>query len=160
MSSNTNDKPHAAAEELELATFLIGDSLIGIDIKQVQEINRNLQLTRVPQAAAEVRGVVNLRGDVVTVLDLRVIFGLKPIAIGRNSRNIIVADAQERIGLLVDGIADVVHVTSNQIDAPPANLCSVTGRFFRGVHQLENDLLLILDTERVLTRHDDTAAAA
>lgn len=160
MPSNTNNKPHGAAEELELATFLIGTSLIGIDIKQVQEINRNLQLTRVPQAAAEVRGVVNLRGDVVTVLDLRVIFGLAPIAIDRNSRNIIVADAEERIGLLVDGIADVVHVTADQIDAPPANLCHVSGRFFRGVHQLENDLLLILDTQRVLTRHEDTAAAA
>lgn len=148
------------AEELELATFFIGDSLIGIDIKQMQEINRNLQLTRVPQAAPEVRGVVNLRGDVVTVLDLRVIFGLKPIEIGRNSRNIIIADAEERIGLLVDGIADVVHLTSDQIDAPPANLAGISGRFFRGVHQLEGNLLLILDTERVLARNEDAAAAA
>ncbi len=160
MKQNTKDNSNVVVEELELATFLIGDSLIGIDIKQVQEINRNLQLTRVPQAAAEVRGVVNLRGDVVTVVDLRVIFGLDSIEIDRNSRNIIVADAEERIGLLVDGIADVVHINSDQIDSPPANLRGVSGRFFRGVHQLENDLLLILDTERVLARNEEAAAAA
>lgn len=146
--------------ELELATFFIGNSLIGIDIKQVQEINRNLQLTRVPQASEEVRGVVNLRGDVVTVLDLRVIFGLERSEIGRDCRNIIVTDHDERIGLLVDRIADVVKITSDQIDNAPANLKGVSGRFFRGVHQLEHDLLLILDTERVLATSEESAAAA
>ena len=160
MTSKTNAVSATTTEELELATFFIGNSLIGIDIKQIQEINRNLHLTRVPQADKQVRGVVNLRGDVVTVLDLRVVFGLESIEIGRDSRNIIVTDSEEHIGLLVDRIADVVQITTDQIDAPPANLRGLSGRFFRGVHQLENELLLILDTDHVLSRNDDAAVAA
>lgn len=156
----TQQHPSSKIVEREFATFLVGDSLIGIDILQVQEINRNLDLTRVPHALPCVRGVVNLRGDVVTVIDLRVVFGLPKQPIDRSSRNIILSTGDERIGLLVDRIADVVYARSDEIDAPPANLNGVSGRFFSGVYKLENDLLLILNTETAVALPQEDAAVA
>lgn len=144
--------------EHEFATFFVGESLIGIDILQVQEINRNLELTQIPHAPPSVRGVVNLRGDVVTVIDLRVAFGLPKRPIDRASRNIILSCGEERIGLLVDRIADVVHAKSDEIDAPPANLHGLSGRFFSGVYKLEQDLLLILDAETAVAQPQEAAA--
>lgn len=146
--------------EHEFATFYVGDSLIGIDILQVQEINRNLQLTRIPHAPHCVRGVINLRGDVVTVIDLRVVFGLPQLPIGHANRNIILSCGQERIGLLVDRIADVVYAKSDEIDVPPVNLHGLSGRFFSGVHKLEQDLLLILNATSVVAEPEEDAAVA
>ncbi len=151
---------NATVTEHEFATFYVGDSLIGIDILQVQEINRNLELTHVPHAPPCVRGVVNLRGDVVTVIDLRVVFRLPGRPIDGANRNIILSCGEERIGLLVDRIADVVHAKSDEIDVPPANLLGLSGRFFSGVHKLENDLLLILNATSVVAEPEEEAAVA
>ncbi len=149
--SATAERSHAArAAEMELVTFHVGDLLIGADIGHVEEINRHLDLTPVPDAPASVRGVVNLRGDVVTVLELRTILGLPRAEISKQTRNVVVAAGHERIGLLVDRIADVVRARPDQIDPPPANVRGAEGRFFKGVCQLEKQLLVVLDVEAVL----------
>ena len=139
------------AEELEYATFYVGDVLLGIQIREVQEINRNLDLTVVPHGPAHVRGVMNLRGEVVTVVDLRVVFGLPPGEVTRSTRNIVLSSGDERISLLVDRIADVVTAREDKIESPPGNLSGIEDRFFSGVHRLENELLLIVDVEEVLS---------
>ncbi len=140
-----------AGQELELATFYIGDMLMGIDIRQIQEINQHLHMTPVPHAPDFVRGVVNLRGRVVTVADLSVVLGLGQAVITPRSRNVIVNSNDEQIGLLTDRIADVVTVTKHDIELPPANISGVEGRFFKGVCKLESTLLLIIDVEEVLS---------
>lgn len=138
------------AQELEFATFYVGDVLLGIEIRDVQEINRNLELTVVPHSPTHVRGVMNLRGEVVTAIDLRVVFGLPPGEVTRSSRNIVLSSGDERISLLVDRIADVVIAKEDSIESPPGNLCGIEDRFFSGVYRLENELLLIVDVEEVL----------
>ena len=137
--------------EVEYATFYVGDVLLGIPIREVQEINRNLDLTAVPHGPAAVRGVMNLRGEVVTVIDLRVVFGLPPGEVSRSTRNIVLMSGDERISLLVDRIADVVTAREDKIESPPGNLSGIEDRFFSGVHRLENELLLIVDVEEVLS---------
>lgn len=139
------------SETLELATFSVGENLIGVDIRQVQEINRNMGITSVPHVPDTVRGVINLRGEVVTVIDLRTVLGLDPIDVSRTTRNIVLSSSGERIGLLVDSIADVVTAQSTDIVDPPGNLSGVDGRFFRGVLKLDGELLLVLDVDEVLT---------
>lgn len=145
--ANTN----AETEEMEIATFYMGDILMGVDIQKVQEINRHVDITPVPQAPACVRGVINLRGDVVTVLDLRTVLELEPAEITDQSRNMIAKAGDEQIGLLVDRIADVVKVTRNEIEPPPANVSGIDGRFFDGVYKMESELLIILNAEEVLS---------
>lgn len=139
------------SETLELATFSVGENLIGVDIRQVQEINRNMGITSVPHVPDTVRGVINLRGEVVTVIDLRTVLGLDSIDVSRTTRNIVLSSSGERIGLLVDSIADVVTAQSTDIVDPPGNLSGVDGRFFRGVLKLDGELLLVLDVDEVLT---------
>ena len=143
--------PTVSSGEIEFATFHVGRLLLGIDIRQTEEINRQLDLTPVPHAPACVRGVVNLRGEVVTVLDLRNILGLEPLALSAASRNVVVRNESEQVGLLVDRVADVVTVHPEEMEPPPANVSGVSGRFFKGVYKLESALLVVLDVETVLT---------
>ena len=140
----------AEPETLELATFSVGNNFVGVDLRQVQEINRNMSITRVPHVPPKVRGVINLRGEVVTVIDLRIVLGLEPIDVSRTTRNIVLSSGGERIGLLVDSIADVETALSTDIVDPPGSLTEVDGRYFRGVLKMDDELLLVLDADEVL----------
>jgi len=153
MMNATLEKPGSAVRdgEVEFVTFYVGDLLLGAEIGHVEEINRHIDLTPVAHAPDSVRGVTNLRGEVVTVLDLRSILGLGRTEITPNTRNVIVNTEGERIGLLVDRIADVVTTQWSKIEPPPANLTGVHGRFLQGVHELERELLAVLNIEEVLT---------
>lgn len=139
------------SSEQQYATFYVGDILLGVDIRQVQEINRQLTVTDVPHAPKCVRGVINLRGEVTTVIDLRTILGLQSTEITRDTRNLIVNCNEESIGLLVDGISDILTLRSSQIDTPPTNVNGIQGRFFSGVHTLESEIVVILNIEEVLS---------
>lgn len=150
MTTATENTIVVDSTQQEFATCYLNDLLIGIDIRQVQEINRHLEMTEVPHAPDYVRGVVNLRGQVVTVLDLRTILGLEPTRITGQTRNIIVQADGEHVGLLADRIADVVLANEENIEPPPANVNGIDSRFFRGVHQLDNDLMVILDVNEVV----------
>jgi purine-binding chemotaxis protein CheW len=138
------------SSEMDCVTFRIGDLLIGLEIYDVEEINRQVHMTNVPHAPACVCGVENLRGNVVTIVDLRTILGLPAATLTRRSRNVIVHAGQERVGLLVDSVADVVRAARRDIEAPPANINGIDGRFFKGICKLKSELLVILDVEAVL----------
>lgn len=154
MSTTLETLAAAVGAELELVTFYVGDYLYGAEIRYVEEINRHVDLTPVPHAPDAVRGVVNLRGEVVTVLDLRTVLGLQPGERTKDTRNVIVNAGGERTGLLVDRIADVVNARRSDIDPPPANLTTVHGRFLQGVYQLNRELLTVLNVPEVLASGD------
>jgi purine-binding chemotaxis protein CheW len=135
---------------LELATFYVGESLCGINILNIQEINKNVDITHVPQAPEYVVGVLNLRGRIVTVIDLGEKLDLSPININKENRNIIVDSQEEQIGLLVDSISDVLLARSDKIEPAPANLGGIKGKFFKGVFKTEDKLIGVLDIEEVL----------
>lgn len=151
-------EPTRRSNLLELATFALEGERMGIPIDQVDEIHHPLHLTPVPHAPPCVRGVMNLRGEVVTVIDLRVILGYEPTVVTRRTCNIVVRWGGERVGLLVDRIGDVVCIGQKDIEPPPANLAQSHGRFLRGVCKLETGVLAILDVEQVLTLDEDTPA--
>ena len=139
-----------ASNLLELATFYVGKALCGIDILNIQEINKQTEVTMVPQSAEYVRGVLNLRGRIVTVIDLGQKIGLDPIEPHKDNRNIIVDSEDEQIGLLVDRISDVLLADTDKIEAPPANIGGIQGKFFKGVFKTEKTLIGILNIEEVL----------
>jgi len=150
MSTTAEKTRNRTSQELEFATFYVGDILLGVNIQQVEEINRTLNMTFVPQAPECVRGLVNLRGEVVMVVDLRTALGLETAEITVKSRNVIVRSGGEQIGLLVDRVADVVRAQSSDMEPPPANVSGVEGRYFKGIYKLESELLVILDVDEVL----------
>ena len=135
---------------MELATFYVGKALCGIDILSIQEINKHFEVTTVPQAADYVVGVLNLRGRIVTVLDLGKKLGLSQIKQSKNNKNIIVRSQDELIGLMVDSISDVVTADTTSIEHSPSNISGVKGKYFRGVLKTESSLIGILDVEEVL----------
>ncbi len=137
-------------EVLEFATFYIGDALCGIDILRIQEINKQVKVTWTPQGPDYVLGVLNLRGRIVTVIDLGRKLGLSPIESGKNNRNIIVESQDEHIGLMVDSISDVLIAESDRIEAAPANIGGLQGSFFDGVYKTERNLIGILNVDDVL----------
>lgn len=147
--------PSGTSTELQLATFWLGELLLGIDIRCIRGINRVGSLTLVPEAPAMVAGVVNLRGDVVTVLDLRTILDLEPAKITPKTRLLIVQSGVESIGLLVDRVADVVTVSTADSEPLPANLSGAASRYFSQVYRVGVDLLVTLDVSAALADTDD-----
>ncbi len=135
---------------LELATFYIGDALCGMDILKVQEINKLMEMTQVPQAPEYVVGILNLRGQIVTIIDLGKKLGLGETDLGTDPRNIIVNAPGEHIGLLIKKISDVVMADPAKIEPAPANMAGVQGHFFTGVYKTEDKLVGILDIHEVL----------
>ena len=130
MNSVIEHASPTSTDSVEYVTFFVGNILIGTDIRCVEEINRHVEVTVVPHAPSYVRGVINLRGEVVTIVDLRSILGLPPAEITKQTATVVVRSKDEQIGLLVDHIADVVKTRNDEIDSPPANLGGVDGRFF------------------------------
>ncbi len=151
MSAATDPVQVAGVNDLQLVTFRLDKALIGVHIRQVEEINRHVEVTGVPHAPDHVSGVINLRGDVVTVVDLRAVLGQPPIVITKQTRTVIVRSRDERIGLLVDEIGEVVTARADQIDPPPVNTCGTDCRLFEGIHKLPTELLVVLDVEATLT---------
>lgn len=136
---------------VELATFYIGQALCGMNILQIQEINKIMQLTPVPQAPEYVKGVLNLRGKIVTIIDLAKKLGLGNTEVDDNTRNIIINTHDGSAGVLVSKISDVVSAEKNTMEKPPSNMKGIQGKFFAGVYKMENTLVGVLDLEKVLS---------
>ena len=138
------------SEILELSTFYMGAALCSIDILKIQEINKLLDWTPVPKAEKYIRGILNLRGQIVTVIDLGYKLGLPPMVVSNKSRNIVVNSMGEQIGLLVERLSDVVQVNPDEVERPPANIGTLQGNFFKGVFKTRDHLIGVLDVEAVL----------
>lgn len=145
-----SQQKNMGAESLLLATFYVRESAYGIDLLKIQEINKLLLLTPVPGAPSYVRGILNLRGRIVTVIDLGYKLGLPETRVNAKVRNIIVRSGSEHIGLLVAQISEVVRIIIDEMEAPPANMNGIRGDFFHGVIKTDDRLIGILDIEKVL----------
>jgi purine-binding chemotaxis protein CheW len=151
----TETKLSASSKTIvELATFYIGDALCGMDILKIQEINKLMQMTKVPQAPDYVLGILNLRGQIVTILDLGKKLGLGETDINQDPRNIIVNSAGGHVGLLVRKISDVVSVDMGKRESAPANMRGIQGEYFNGVYKTDTNLIGILNVDKVLSIED------
>ncbi len=143
-------KNKSTDNKIEIATFYVGEALCGIDILNIQEINKQTEVTVVPQSPEYVKGVLNLRGRIVTVIDLGEKIGLSSISRSKDNRNVIVDSHEEHIGLLVEKISDVMTADTSKIEAPPANIGGIQGKYFSGVFKTDRSLVGILDIETAL----------
>jgi purine-binding chemotaxis protein CheW len=151
----------AAAEATEhLATFFLEKEEYGVDVKQVQEIRRVAEITSVPRAPEFVRGVINLRGRILPVLDLRRRLALGDVAMDRAARIVVVRVKERLLGLLVDGASQVLKVKVSQIEPPPEEVLQQGGDYIRGVAKLDDRLIILVDLERLLAHELGAAGAA
>ncbi len=138
-------------ELLQFSSFYLGETLCGINIKQVQEINDYLNVTKVPLSPEYVMGIMNLRGQIVTIINLSMKIGLLPSVINPKSRVVITRSQGEHIGLLVDKVTEVITVPQQKITSSPANIKGAQGKFFEGIlHTSDNELMALLNIETVL----------
>ncbi len=145
--------------EVEYVTAVIGGQLFGLPIERVLDVFTPERLTRVPLASPEVAGVLNLRGRIVTAIDMRRRLGLPARAAGEPSMAIGIEQNGESYGLLVDQVGEVVKLPVSRLDPVPANLDPAWTRLAAGVHRLDSRLMVVLDVDRSLEHEQETAAA-
>lgn len=144
-------KDFDSKEVLQLVTFRLGNEEFSLDILRVQEIIRHMDLTRVPRTPDFVEGVINLRGRVIPVLDLRKRFGL-PADERTNETRIIVVDVDNRtVGLKVDAVSEVLRLPADTVEPPPAIVTGAESDYIRGVGKLDGRLIILLDVSKILT---------
>jgi purine-binding chemotaxis protein CheW len=134
----------------QYSTFLLDGLLLGVDVRQVQEVIRLQEMTRVPLAPPMIRGLINLRGQIVTAIDVRRRFDLPPLPEGRSPMNVVVRCDDSAVSLLVDEIGDVVDIQDEDFEPPPVTLKSPARELITGVYKLKDRLLLVLDTDRAV----------
>ena len=134
----------------QFSTFFVADLFFGVDVLRVQEVLRFQQMTRVPQAPEVIEGLINLRGQIVTAIDMRRRLRLPPRAGDQTPMNMVVRTGEGAVSLLVDEIGDVLDVDESTYERPPENLDAAARELIQGVYKLKDRLLLILDAERTV----------
>ncbi|HET6566885.1 MAG TPA: chemotaxis protein CheW [Rhodothermales bacterium] len=155
-----NISESAGDKTLQLVTFVVGQEEYGVEILSVREIIRSAAITRVPNAPDVIRGVINLRGKVVPVVDLRSRFGLPRQDQNRANRVVVIELAGQIVGFIVDAVREVIHVDSVLVEPPPELTVGADEHFIAGIARLEDRLVILLDPERVLSLEEVRALEA
>ncbi|HHV81477.1 TPA: chemotaxis protein CheW [bacterium] len=141
------------AEERQLVVFSLLNENYGIDIYKVQEIIQYRDITYVPKAPPFVKGVINLRGRIIPVIDLKERFGLPEKEVTPDTRIIVVEISSQTIGLIVDSVTEVLRIPNTNIEPPPP-VTTIEADFIEGVGKLDERLIIILDIDRILTKEE------
>ncbi|MNK72860.1 Chemotaxis protein CheW [compost metagenome] len=148
------------AEILQLVSFNLDTEEFGVDIGAVQEIVRMPEITKVPRSPDFVEGVVNLRGKIIPVVDLRKRFRLPLGEATKSTRIIIVTIGGKTVGMIVDGVSEVLRLDAASVEPPPEMVTTaIDSAFLKGIAKLEGRLLILLDLELILNQ-DETRALA
>ena len=155
--------PEPEATPVRLATFVTFDlagETFALPVEPVSEVLRVHSITRVPHAPEPIRGVTNVRGRVIPVIDLRLRIGLEPTPLDRSSRVIVVGSRRRLLGLLADSVHQVVHLDLNRVQPPPDDVMTVQSDYISGVYHLDERLILLLDVDRAMVVKNLPAAGA
>jgi len=134
----------------QLCTFLLDGFLFGVEVVNVQEVIRYQDMTKIPLASPMVRGLINLRGQIVTAIDMRARLGLPAVADTQQPMNVVLRTTDGVVSLLVDEIGDVLELDGREFERPPETMSGVFRDVVLGVYKLEGRLLLLLDVERII----------
>ncbi len=148
------EKKKQDTELLQLVTFSIGEEEFGVEILKVREIIRMLEITRVPRAPEFVEGVINLRGSVIPILDLRKRFGLVSKDNDKDTRIVVINIHNMTVGFIVDSVSQVLRIPANTVEPPPPVVAGLDSEYIEGVGKLEDRLLILLDLDRLLSSEE------
>jgi purine-binding chemotaxis protein CheW len=138
------------SETRQYCTFLLDGRYFGVEVQQVQEVIRYQELTRVPLASPVVSGLINLRGRIVTAIDLRRRLGLADRPNGKLPMNVVVRTGDDAVSLLVDEIGDVIEIPADKFEKPPETLRGIARTLVEGAYKLEDRLMLVLNTREAI----------
>ncbi|WP_111976668.1 chemotaxis protein CheW [Algibacillus agarilyticus] len=147
----TSDSATGDDQVLQWVTFKLDEETYGINVMQVQEVLRYSEIAPVPGAPDYVLGIINLRGNVVTVIDTRSRFGLPSTEVSDNTRIVIIEAEKQVIGILVDSVAEVVYLRASEIDTAPNVGTDESARFIQGVSNRDGELLILVDLNKLLS---------
>ncbi len=147
-------------ELLQLVTFRIGNEVFGLNIFQVKEINKMLEITQIPNSIGAVKGIVNLRGSIIPIISLREKLGFPELEYTNSTRIIVVEYQNKSIGFIVDEVNEVLRIESSIIEAAPEMTTNVESAFISGVAKLENMLLIILELDKILIQDEEELEVA
>jgi len=136
---------------IQLVTFRLQDETYGINVMHVQEVLRITEIAPVPGAPDYILGIINLRGNVVTVIDTRLRFGLPDGEATDSSRIVIIESDKQVVGIMVDAVAEVVELKESQIDSAPNVGNEESSRYIQGIATMESGLLIVVDLQKLLT---------
>jgi purine-binding chemotaxis protein CheW len=154
------DREAGRSEEmLQLVSFKLGQEEFAVDILLVQEINRMAEITPVPKASACVEGVINLRGKIIPVVNLRKRFGLEWGQASGEERIVVVNVENRVLGLMVDSVSEVLRIAANGIEPPPSLAAGIGSEYVKGVGKIDDRLLILLDLGMVLATTKESEAA-
>jgi len=148
---NASEKVDTNDEVLQWVTFKLEKETYGINVMQVQEVLRYSEIAPVPGAPSYVLGIINLRGNVVTVIDTRIRFGLETTEVTDNTRVVIIEAEKQVIGILVDSVAEVVYLRASEIDIAPNVGNDESAKFIQGVSNRDGELLILVDLNKLLS---------
>lgn len=144
----------ASSSELQLVTFNLGKEEFAVPILQIQEINRLVDITKVPKSPDFVEGVINLRGKVIPIIDLRKRFGLPQAELGKYSRVVVINMGGRMIGLIVDSVSEVLRLSESAIEPAPPIVAGIDSEYIKGLGKIEGRLLILLDLNKILSKEE------
>lgn len=147
-------KEHSNDEVLQWVTFQLEEETYGVNVMQVREVLRYTEIAPVPGSPDYVLGIINLRGNVVTVIDTRSRFGLMQGETTDNTRIIVIESERQVIGILVDSVAEVVYLRSSEIDTTPSVGTEESSKFIQGVSNRDGKLLILVDLNKLLSQEE------
>jgi purine-binding chemotaxis protein CheW len=151
MAEQPQDVKTKTNDELQLVVFNIGSEEFGVEIMKVQEIIRMTNITKIPQASGFVKGIINLRGKIIVVINLNVIMGMESKEQDENTRIIVTDIGNTVMGFIVDSVSEVIRLPVNSVESAPAIIANKIGtEYVRGVGKLEDRLLILLDLDKIL----------
>lgn len=136
---------------LQLVTFKLGTEEFGVDILKVQEINKMMNITRIPNAPAFIEGVINLRGKIIPIVDLRKRLGFNGQGYDKSTRIIVVELEGLVLGFIVDSVSEVLRIPGNTIEPPPSMVSGIESEYIEGVGKLDDRLLILLELKKVFS---------
>ena len=134
----------------QMVSFHLGAEIYGVEITKVREIILMCEITEVPQTPHYVRGLINLRNTVIPVIDLRTRFGLPTMEQSQDSRILVIHIGQKMVGIVVDGVDEVLRISTDQIAPTPDTVVSMGNEYLNGLVKMENQILILLDIDKIL----------
>jgi purine-binding chemotaxis protein CheW len=160
MTSSDASEQQLSGETAHLVCFRLGEEEYGVDIGGVQEINRMMPITRVPRAPAFMKGVINLRGQLIPIIDLRLRFGMPSVEPTKSTRIVVVEIGHSRVGMIVDGVSEVLKLPVEHIEAAPDMITDAEAGYIKGVGKFGDRLIVLLELGPIIAAAGQPPAAA
>jgi purine-binding chemotaxis protein CheW len=150
-ATGQKEQQHLSGERIQVVSFHLGSEEYGVDISQVQEIIRMVEITHVPRAPRFMEGVINLRGQLIPIIDLRTRFGMPRTDHTKSTRIVVTEFGSKKVGIIVDSVSEVINIPLEQVEDAPDMIAGVGTEYIQGVGKVNDRLIILLDLTMVIT---------